>query len=215
MMRVRAVSLAGGLLMGLSTFQGEFDFGVPQFRFVLQPMLIMLAAGVGLVAVRLWAGRGTALGAVAFFLAVRGGLALAVGPVLGESTPHFPLYVVEALVVEGVALALVAERRPLAFGLWSGVGIGTLGLAAEWGWSHVWMPIPWPSSLLPEAALLALGTAVASGVLGAWVGSHLAVEPRPRPRALRAGRAGVRRRGVRAAGPGPAQAARTRACAAR
>ena len=186
MMRVRAVSLAGGLLMGLSTFQAEFDFGVPQFRFVFQPMLIMLAAGVGLVAVRLWAGRGAALGAVGFFLAVRGGLALVVGPVLGETTPHFPLYVVEALVVEGVALALVAERRPLAFGLWSGVGIGTVGLAAEWGWSHVWMPIPWPSSLLPEAALLGFAAAVAGGVLGAWIGSRLAVQPRPRPRAMRA-----------------------------
>ncbi len=160
---------------------------MPQFRFVLQPMLIMLAAGVGLVAVRLWAGRGTALGAVAFFLALRGGLALAVGPVLGETTPHFPLYVVEALVVEGVALLLSAERRPLAFGLWSGAGIGTLGLAAEWGWSHVWMPIPWPAELLPEAALFGFATAIVGGVLGAWIGSHLAVTPRPRSPRLRGG----------------------------
>ena len=30
----------GGLLIGLSTFQGEFDFGVPQFRFVLEPVLL-------------------------------------------------------------------------------------------------------------------------------------------------------------------------------
>ena len=187
MMRVRAVSLAGGLLVALSTFQAEFDFGVPQFRFVLQPMLIMLAAGVGLVTVRLWAGRGTALGAVAFFLALRGGLALTVGPVLGETTPHFPLYVVEALVVEGVALLLSAERRPLAFGLWAGAGIGTLGLAAEWGWSHVWMPIPWPAELLPEAALFGFATAIVGGVLGAWIGSHLAVTPRPRSPRLRGG----------------------------
>ena len=32
----------GGLLIGLSTFQAEFDFGVPQFRAVLQPALIAL-----------------------------------------------------------------------------------------------------------------------------------------------------------------------------
>ena len=37
-------------MIGLSTFQAEFDFGVPQFQLVFQPMLIMLAAGVGLVA---------------------------------------------------------------------------------------------------------------------------------------------------------------------
>src|SRR5207244_5836978 len=42
---VRRVGMMGGLLIGLSTFQGEFDFGVPQFRFIFQPLLIALAAG--------------------------------------------------------------------------------------------------------------------------------------------------------------------------
>ena len=65
---LRQVALMGGLLIGLSTFQAEFDFGVPQFRAVLQPALIALAAGVALVAARIWAGRGGALGAAAFFL---------------------------------------------------------------------------------------------------------------------------------------------------
>ena len=46
----------GGLLIGLSTFQAEFDFGVPQYRAVLQPALIALAAGVALVAARVWVG---------------------------------------------------------------------------------------------------------------------------------------------------------------
>ncbi len=177
--RTRLVALSGGLLLGLSTFQAEFDFGVPQFRFVFQPMLIMLAAGVGLVAVRLWAGRGAALGAVAFFLVVRGGLALLVGPVLGQATPHFPLYIVEALVVEAVALRIPRER-PVAFGLWAGVGIGTLGLAAEWAWSHVWMPLPWPSTLLPEAAIMGFAMAVAGALVGAWIGTRLAIDLKPR-----------------------------------
>ena len=38
----------GGFLVALTTFQAEFDFGVPQFRAVHQPILIMLAAGIGL-----------------------------------------------------------------------------------------------------------------------------------------------------------------------
>jgi len=46
---MRIVALTGGFMLGLSTFQAEFDFGVPQFRFVFQPILIMVAAGVGLV----------------------------------------------------------------------------------------------------------------------------------------------------------------------
>ena len=104
----------GGLLIGLSTFQAEFDFGVPQFRAVLQPALIALAAGVALVAARVWIGRGGALGAALFFLALRGLVSLLVGPVLGETTPSLPLYLGEALAIE--AAALLIGRRPLLLG---------------------------------------------------------------------------------------------------
>jgi hypothetical protein len=186
-LRLRTIALPGGFLLGLSTFQAEFDFGVPQFRFVFAPLLVMVAAGIGLVAARAWGGRGAALGAVAFFLLVRGLLSLYVGPVLGETTPAMPLYVVEALVVELVALRWSPGRRPLAFGLASGVAIGTAGLAAEWGWSHVWMPLPWPASLLPEAALLGFAGAVGGALIGAWLGDRMAVEPGPRTPALRTG----------------------------
>ena len=108
---ILTVPLCGGLLLGLATFQAEFDFGVPQFRFVFGPILIMVAAGVGLVAARVFAGRGAALGAVAFFLLVRGALALLVGPILGETTPHMPLFVVSALVVEAHRLPRAAQRE--------------------------------------------------------------------------------------------------------
>jgi hypothetical protein len=172
----RAIALTGGLMLGLSTFQAEFDFGVPQFQLIFQPILLMVAAGVGLVLARVYAGRGAALGAAVFFIVLRGGLAILVGPVLGQTTPHFPLYIAEALIVEAVAL-FVTTRRPLAFGLASGLGIGTVGLAAEWAWSHLWMPLPWPAAAFPEAALLGFGAAVAGSTLGAWIGTHLSPEP--------------------------------------
>jgi hypothetical protein len=174
----RAIALTGGLLLGLSTFQAEFDFGVPQFRFVFEPLMIMLAAGVGLVAARLYAGPGAALGAAAFFVAVRGLLAVLIGPVLGEATPHFPLYVVEALVVEAVAWR-VSARRPLRLALWAGLGIGTVGLAAEWLWSEIWMPMQWSAELFPEGALVGFVAALAGTTIGAWIGTRLAVEPAP------------------------------------
>jgi hypothetical protein len=172
---LRHVWLPGGLLVGLSTFQGEFDFGVPQFQLVFHPVLIMLAAGVALVATRVWLGPGRALAAVAFFIAMRGLLALSVHESLGQSLPHFPLYVAEALLVEGLAL-VVSVRRPLLFGALAGVLIGTVGLAAEWGWSHIWMPIPWPSEMLPETIALGLPMAIAASLIGAWVGARLASE---------------------------------------
>jgi len=181
---MRAVALTGGLMVGLSTFQAEFDFGVPQFQLVFQPMLLMLAAGFGLVLARIYAGRGAALGAVLFFVVVRGGLALMVGPVLGQTTPHFPLYIAEALVVEAIALR-VSTDEPLRFGLWAGIGIGTVGLAAEWAWSHIWMPVAWPAALFPEGAIVGFLAALAGAMLGAWAGTRLSLDPgvrRPRLR---------------------------------
>src|SRR2546423_2176733 len=163
--RYREPLLAGSFLIGLSTFQGEFDFGVPQFRLVFHPMLLMLAAGVALVAARLRLGRGGALKAVLVFLVIRGGLALIVGVILPHTTPKFPLYLAEALVVEAVALRF-PRGRPIAFGAVAGVGIGTIGLAAEWGWSHVFWTIAWPSALFPEGAIVGLIAAVAGGILG-------------------------------------------------
>jgi hypothetical protein len=76
MRRLLQVSLAGALLIGLSTFQGEYDFAVPQFRLILHPVLLMLAASIALVAARAYAGPGAALAAALFFIAVRGALSL-------------------------------------------------------------------------------------------------------------------------------------------
>jgi hypothetical protein len=176
--RTRLAGVCGGLLIGLSTFQAEFDFGVPQFRLVFQPLLIAVAAAVALVAARIYAGRGGALAAVAYFLVIRGIVALLVGPAFGETLPHMPIWIAEAVIVELLALRLGRER-PYLFGALAGLGIGTVGLAAEWGWSHVWMPMPWPGAMLGEAIALVPVTAVAAGLVGAFVGTALAMPKAP------------------------------------
>lgn len=183
---LRRVALSGGLLIALMVFPVEFDFGVPQFRMVFGPILVMLAAGVGLVATRVWLGRGAALGAVAFFLIVRAVISLLVGPVFGQTTPHFSLFIGSAIAVEAVFLAL-PRSRPAVQGLWSGAAIGTFGLATEWAWSHVWMPIPWNAELFPEGAVLGLLAALSGALVGAWVGERLASDQLPRLRATRNG----------------------------
>jgi hypothetical protein len=165
--------VAGALIIGLSTFQAEFDFGVPQFQLLYQPVLIAFAAAVALVCARSILGRWGAFQALGMFFAIRIALALFVGQVAGYTTPHFPLYIAEAAVVEAAAFA--APRAPLRFAVLSGLGIGTVGLAAEWGWSHVWMPHPWPASMLVPAAILALAAAVAGSILGARMSQSLAM----------------------------------------
>jgi hypothetical protein len=95
-----------------------------------------------------------------------------VGGVWGQTTPHFPLYIVEALIVEAV-FARAGGRSPVVNGVIAGALIGTIGLAAEWAWSHIWMAIPWNDSLLPEAAIAGFITAVAAGAVGGFVGASL------------------------------------------
>jgi hypothetical protein len=178
LVRSRLAAVCGGLLIGLSTFQAEFDFGVPQFRMVFQPVLIAAAAGIALVAARIYAGRGGALVAALYFLAIRGLITVLVGPVAGETIPHFPIYLAEALVVELVALR-VSPDRPYRFGALAGLGVGTLGFAAEWGWSHLWMPLSWPQPLLGEALPLVPLVAVAAGTIGGFLGTALSAPRRP------------------------------------
>ena len=171
-MWIRRVSLGGGLLIAVDVFAMEFDYGVPQFAAVFQPLMLAFGAGLGLVVARRWAGAGGALAAAAFYLLIRGILTVLVGPVLGETTPAMPLFLVEALCVEAVALAM-RGRSPLGFGIASGLAVGTLGFAAEWAWSHVVMPIPWQASMLPEGLVFALVGGLVGGTLGALLAGGL------------------------------------------
>jgi hypothetical protein len=168
----RRVSAMGGLLIGLATFQAEFDFGVPQFNMVFHPVLIAIAAGIALVAARIWIGPGAAVGAVGFFLVVRGIISLIVGPVFGETTPALPLYLGAALSVELAAL-LISRERPLALGAAAGALIGTVGFWAEWGWSQLVMQLPWNDAFLPEALIASTVAGVAGGLIGGLLGSGL------------------------------------------
>jgi hypothetical protein len=125
-------------------------------------------------------GRGGALMATAFFLAVRGLIALVVGPVFGEITPQFPLYLGSAIVIELLALSLPLVRRPLVFGAVAGVLIGTVGTATEWGWTHLTQTLSWNRDILVEGTLMAVLAGVAGGLLGALLALGLRRRlPRP------------------------------------
>src|SRR5215211_7921654 len=90
-------------------------------------------------------------------------------------------------VVNLAAAAGIPHSRVISVlpGKFAGVLIGTVGLAAEWGWSHVWWTVEWPSSMLVEGVVAGFVTAVAGGVLGAYIGRAVTaadVRPRPAPR---------------------------------
>ncbi|WNG87401.1 hypothetical protein C6A87_027285 [Mycobacterium sp. ITM-2016-00317] len=158
-----------GVLIGASVYQIEFDFGVPQFRQAFQPMLIAAAAALALVAARIFMGRGAALIAALVAIGLRGIVAFAVAPVLDAPVNWFPLYLGAALVVELLALTPLI-KRPVVFGLVAGLGIATVGLWLESLWINAVYPLPWPTSLWPEALAMSIPVAVLTGGCGAMIG---------------------------------------------
>ena len=172
-------ALAAATLVGLSTFQLEFDLGIPQWQALYHPVLIALAMGIGLVAAREALGRGGALRAVAGFLVLRGLTALLVAPVFGLSLERFPLYIGGALVVEAVFL-LAPRMRPALRVLLAGVLIATVGMAVEWGWMQVSSPQPWQPRLLGAwwvVVLMAVAGSLVGSALGRAVSHQAAVIP--------------------------------------
>lgn len=156
----------GGLLIGLSVFQAEFDFGIAQFRMVFAPMMIAAAAGLTLVAARLFVGPGAALFAAAFFLGMRGLVSFIVGPVFGQADHVFPLYLGSALLVE--LLALTALRRNfLAFGAVAGLLIGTVGTVVEKIWNDQVFQFAWTQDMWLEGLAMTIPVAIGSGLCGA------------------------------------------------
>ncbi|MBJ7521583.1 MAG: hypothetical protein JHC84_17925 [Solirubrobacteraceae bacterium] len=173
---VQAGLAGGGFLLGLTIFQGEFDYGVPQFRLLYHPVIIAGAAALALVVTRIVGGRVALVWALGFYLATRSAYTVIVGPVFGQSVAHFPLYLVEAGLVELAAVTVGARRRPVAFGLVAGALVGSVGVLAEFAWSQVWMPIAWPAHILPAAIAVSLPVAAASGLLGVFIAAGLRQE---------------------------------------
>lgn len=161
-----------GVLIGLSVYQIEFDFGVPQFRQVFQPMLIAAAAAVALVAARIFLGRGAAIIAAVVAIGLRGIIAFMVAPLLDAPVNWFPLYLGPALVVELVALTPLF-KRPVLFGMVSGLGVATVGLWLESLWIDAIYPYPWPTSIWPEALAMSVPVAILAGGCGGMIGMVL------------------------------------------
>jgi hypothetical protein len=181
---IQRVALLGGLLCGMELFLAEYDWGVPLYRQVWQPLLLAAFAGLIFTAARAWGGRGGALGAWGMYVLVR--LTGIVVPVLaGVSPSGMPLFAAEALCVELLALGIDPRRRPLAFGAGAGLLCGTVGFAAEYAWSQVAMPLPWTAALLPEGLICAALAGLAGGILGALFAAALRGEL-PAPHLARA-----------------------------
>ncbi len=165
--------LPAALLFAIAFWATEFDWGVPQYRVVWHPLLLALAGGLALTTGRVVLGRGGALRVMLVYLLLRGAVEVGVA-ILGRSVPSMQPFVVEALGVELLALALRPGRGgALRFGAAAGLLCGTVGFAAQYAWTQIWAPVPWTPSLLAEGLPTAVLAGVAGGLLGALLGSGL------------------------------------------
>ncbi len=153
-------------LQGLSAPLGEFSFGVPQFQQMFHPLILCIAGGFALVAIRLVHGRFWALGiTVGNFLLMQGNLLSLGKEVDGPAeTRNAGIFIAAALAVELVAFVL-GTRRSTRFAIASGIGVGTLGLAGEWWWNQGAYQ-PWNANLLPDAVVLGTVAAIAAALVG-------------------------------------------------
>lgn len=170
------VLTAGTVLVGMSTLQGEFDYGVPQFQVLYLPILIMIAAGFTLMAARRALGPWGALKVVGVYLVLRAFLAFSIGGVMNHTVPHFPLYLGSALLVEA-AFVWLGTHRPVRLALVTGALVGTVGLVTELGWVTLWgfsTSARMPASLALKIAILGPIAAMAAALVGTALGGAIA-----------------------------------------
>lgn len=176
--RVLPALLAGVFLYFWAAVMAEFNWGVPQYRQVWQPFLLAFGAGQALVLARVMLGRGGTVAALLVWLPVQGLMSVVIGGPLQVTMPSTPLFIAEAVIVEFVALTALG-RRPVNLAIASGLGIGTVGFAAEYLWAGVAMPLPWNAALLGEGIPVAIIAGVAGSLLGATMAQALRGELLP------------------------------------
>ncbi len=165
------IMVPGAMLIALSLYLGEWDWGVNQYLMVWQPLLLAGGAGFALTFARRWGGPGMALLAAGFYAIARIFMNLLVGVGLDQSMPTLPLFFVEAVIVELVFVSAAMRHRTLAPALLIGLGIGTIGFAAQYAWSQEFMPTPWTTELLGQG----IPFAIIGGAAGALLGLLFAV----------------------------------------
>ncbi|MBO9531829.1 MAG: hypothetical protein J7513_02525 [Solirubrobacteraceae bacterium] len=181
--RILPVLLAGIWLYFWTATMDEFNWGVPQYREVWQPMLLAFGAAQTFVIARLLIGKGGSFAALAVWLPVQVITSLVIGGPLKVTMPTTPLFIVEAVVVEAIGLT-VLSRRPMSFGVAAGVGVGTIGFAANYLWTNIAYPLPWTPAIIAEGLPMAFVAALAGGALGAAMATALRGELLPGRRSL-------------------------------
>lgn len=160
------ILVPGAMLIALSLYLAEWDWGVQQYLMVWQPLLLAAGGAFALVFARRWGGPGAALAAAGFYAIARLFMNLVVGVGLGQSMPTMPLFFAEALVIEAVFRSEAMRHKTVLPVVLSGLGVGTIGFAAQYAWSQIAMPTPWTTELLAQGVPFAIVGGIAGSMIG-------------------------------------------------
>ncbi len=162
--------MLGGVFLFVATHAtDEFNWGLPQYRQVWQPLLLAGFGAFGLIVARSLGGRGATIGALLAYLPLQLIEVVMIGA-LGTTRPASILFVAEALIVE----ALMWRRvRPEGRRRSPASASGRSASRAEYGWSQVGQPLPWHPALLAEGLPTAALAGVAGGALAALFAAAL------------------------------------------
>ena len=156
--------VAGWLtLQGLLAPMGEFSFGVPQFQHLYHPVLITVATGFALTAMHLALGA-RAMAGITIFTVIFDRLDLFGGGNELPASNRSPGILLGSMVAVLLVGALLGSDNRLRFAVASGIGVATLGLAAEFVYNQGARQ-PWRLSLLPDAVFVSALAGVAAAVL--------------------------------------------------
>ena len=150
-------------LQGLLAPMGEFSFGVPQFQHLYHPVLLTIASGFALTAMRLALGAKAMVG-ITLFTVIFDRLDVLGGGGDMPATTRSPGILLGSMVAVLLVGALIGTDSRLRFAIASGLGVSTLGLAAEFAYNQSAQQ-PWRTSLLPDAFFVSALAGVAAAVL--------------------------------------------------
>lgn len=154
---------------GPVAFLLEYSYGVPQFPLVNDAVVTTVAA-VGTFTIAMYRGVRWVVG-IWLAYAVLETVLVVLNVWVYDALVPWP-----SLLVGGAAVAalLAGRARPTpTFGAGAGFAMAVGTLAAEYFWTQVTRPMPWPVEMMPWAVLFAGLTGAGVGVIGTWIHQQL------------------------------------------
>lgn len=153
------------LMIGPVAFLLEYAFGVSQFPLINDVVIVTIAATIGYM-YALYKGWAYVVATFVGYAVIQAALVATNTYVWDAMTPKQP-----ALIGGAIAAVVLARwaRPTVGFAAGAGIAVALANLVTEYYWTGFHRPMEWPAHLMGWAALFAIVTGVAVGLIGTWM----------------------------------------------